>query len=145
MQEGVALALVGLAVLVVALVPALLVMVARSAVRRMREPRDGKAPLRRCDRCGRGWRARPGHEVSVIGLRVRRWVRRRARERDVAALPKWAGPAGWSRCPSCLSTRVRMSGEEVTPETWTAIEKIGMTVGVTGMVVLAVAAIGVLL
>ena len=138
-----AVALLGAAIFCIALVIAAGVLGLRAAVRRPGTT-DGKLPLRRCDACGRGWRAQPGREISVIGLRLRRRVRRRLRSRDPDRKPRWAAPQGWSRCPSCLSTRVRMSGEDPTPESWTTLEKAGVAVGIVGVAVLAVAAIGVL-
>ncbi len=67
----------------------------------------GELTWRRCESCKGRWQAQPGSEVSATGLRLRRAVRRvaRTRQRTVA----WARPQGWSRCPRCLSTRVRDS------------------------------------
>ncbi len=73
---------------------------------------DGRV-LRRCDACGTGWKDVPGHDIARTSLRVRRWARRRARRRGAEA-PDWARRQGWSRCPSCLSTRVRTSSRQGT-------------------------------
>lgn len=71
---------------------------------------DGRV-LRRCDACGAGWKDVPGHDLGRTSLRVRRWVRRRARRRG-DNVPGWARRQGWSRCPSCLLTQVRTSSRQ---------------------------------
>jgi hypothetical protein len=101
-------------------------------VLRRREP---ELVVRRCDRCGRGWKADPRVPGRVVGLRVRRWVRHRAREKGEPA-PNWAGPQGWSRCPSCLSSRVRTSGEPPTRPGLSGLEKAGVFVGLVGVALL---------
>ncbi len=67
----------------------------------------GELTWRRCESCKGRWKARPGSDLSVTGLRLRRAVRRAVRTRQ-RTVP-WARRQGWSRCPSCLSTRVRDS------------------------------------
>jgi hypothetical protein len=64
--------------------------------------------LRRCDACGIGWKGTPGDDARVVTLKLRRWQRRRTRERKQDT-PGWARRRGWSRCPSCLSRQVRTS------------------------------------
>lgn len=71
-------------------------------------PPSGERVLRRCDDCGTGWKAVPGRDSSKTALKVRRWMRRRARARKKHS-PGWTKRQGWSRCPSCLSTNVRTS------------------------------------
>ena len=68
----------------------------------------GERVLRRCEACGVLWKGAPGDDVSVAVLRLRRWMRRRTREKKTDT-PSWARRRGWSRCPSCLSTDVRTS------------------------------------
>jgi hypothetical protein len=68
----------------------------------------GERVLRRCDDCGVLWKGRPSRDIGVTGLKVRRWVRRRTRARKTDT-PAWAKRQGWSRCPSCLSKKVRTS------------------------------------
>lgn len=67
--------------------------------------------LRRCDACGVGWKGRPGDDRSTLGLKVRRWKRRRTRA-EKRHTPAWARRQGWSRCPSCLSSDVRTSSRQ---------------------------------
>jgi len=69
---------------------------------------SGERVLRRCDDCGVLWKGAPGEDVSVRVLKLRRWRRRRTREKKQDT-PGWAKRRGWSRCPSCLSTNVRTS------------------------------------
>jgi hypothetical protein len=64
--------------------------------------------LRRCDACGVGWKGTPRDDARAVTLKLRRWQRRRTRERKEDT-PAWARRRGWSRCPSCLSTQVRTS------------------------------------
>jgi hypothetical protein len=141
-HELIPVAALGAAIVVVAGALALVLILLWLPVRRLvrRDDDDDEQALRRCDRCGRGWRAVPGREVTVIGLRFRRWVRRRMRARGAEAVPHWAGPFGWSRCPSCLSTQVRTSGEALSRESWTGLEKIGIFAGIAGLSLLLVAA-----
>jgi hypothetical protein len=68
----------------------------------------GERVLRRCDDCGVLWKGLPGKDSSVPVLKLRRWMRRRTRARKTDT-PGWAKRQGWSRCPSCLSTKVRTS------------------------------------
>jgi hypothetical protein len=63
---------------------------------------------RRCDACRSGWLGRPGTDASLLVLRLRRFRRRRARSAG-RPVPAWAVKQGWSRCPSCFSSRVRDS------------------------------------
>lgn len=72
------------------------------------QPSKGERVLRRCDDCGTGWKGVPGRDKGKTGLKVRRWLRRRARARKKAG-PTWSRRQGWSRCPHCLSTNVRTS------------------------------------
>jgi len=74
---------------------------------------DGERVLRRCEDCNVGWKGLPGRDKSKTGLRVRRWVRRRARARKKHGAA-WSRRQGWSRCPSCLSTNVRTSSRHST-------------------------------
>ena len=69
------------------------------------------AVKRRCQKCGCGWWAVPGREVSVSGLRLRRFLRR-ARRRKKRRVGDWAARQGYSRCPSCLSRQVRDSHDQ---------------------------------
>ena len=73
---------------------------------------DGRQ-LRRCERCGLLWKGTPGHDVGRVSLRLRRWLRRRRRAQKRAA-PAWAQRQGWSRCPRCLSAKVRASRAQAT-------------------------------
>jgi len=65
----------------------------------------------RCNVCGMRWRTRGVTRVSRAGLRLRRWVRRRARDRRRTE-PGWAAMRGSERCPSCLSRSVRPSRQQ---------------------------------
>ena len=76
-----------------------------------RRRRSTERVLRRCEACGVAWKGVPGHTLGRTSLRIRRWTRRRARARRQDT-PAWAGRQGWSRCPSCLSTKVRTSSRE---------------------------------
>jgi len=67
---------------------------------------DGRT-WRRCESCKRRWQGTPGQDLGAATLRLRRAVRRRARKRQRTV--EWARAEGWSRCPSCLSTKVRDS------------------------------------
>lgn len=85
----------------------------RRLSKRRREELDVRADvdkrvLRRCEACSTLWKGRAGHRVGRSSLWVRRWVRRRSRDRKRPA-PMWAERQGYSRCPSCLSTQVRTS------------------------------------
>jgi hypothetical protein len=66
---------------------------------------------RRCDTCGSSWWGKPGRDVSVVGLQIRRAVRkyRRGGKRHSWS---WTSRQGWSRCPSCLSVDVRDSSDQ---------------------------------
>jgi hypothetical protein len=70
--------------------------------------RPGERVLRRCDDCGVLWKGLPAKDFGVTSLKVRRWMRRRTRARKTDT-PTWAKRQGWSRCPSCLSKKVRTS------------------------------------
>ncbi len=70
-------------------------------------PSASELTWRRCESCKGRWQAQPGSDLSETGLRLRRAVGRVARKRQRTVA--WARPQGWSRCPSCLSTRVRDS------------------------------------
>ena len=87
---------------------------------------------RRCDRCRRSWQAIPGRELSGVGLRLRRRARRRARDRGVETASSWSRPQGWSRCPSCLSRRIRTSGDPVRRSPWGPLERLGVGIGAVG-------------
>jgi len=65
----------------------------------------------RCNVCGMRWRSRGVTRVSRTGLRLRRWVRRRARDRRRTE-PGWAAMRGSERCPSCLSRSIRPSRQQ---------------------------------
>lgn len=65
----------------------------------------------RCNVCGMRWRTRGVTHVSRAGLRLRRWVRRRARDRSRTE-PGWAAMRGSERCPSCLSSSIRPSRQQ---------------------------------
>jgi hypothetical protein len=145
MEQLLAGSLAILAVVAVSLVPAVALTLLGAAWRRRPRGGDDTLPLRRCDRCGRGWRAVPGREATVIGLRVRRRVRRWARRRERGTVPSWAQPRGWSRCPSCLSTWVRTSGEAADPEPWTGLEKAGAALAALGLALVAFAVFGAVL
>ena len=60
---------------------------------------------RECQRCGRYWSAIPGMELSKTMLRLQRRARRR-RRRLKKSKWAWTRRKAWSRCPSCLSSRV---------------------------------------
>jgi hypothetical protein len=140
-----AVVLLALDVLVVAFVVTLLLRVVVRAVQRYR--RRNRVPayaVRRCDACRMSWQAEPGVDHGRVELLLRRRERRRARG---AARPAkgWAKARGWNRCPSCLSTRVRTSGdgsrtEEV--DTRLSLEAVGYLATATGASLLAVAAFG---
>ena len=54
-------------------------------------------------------------DLTLVELLAARRARRRARAAPRPG-PAWARARGWSRCPSCLSTRLRTSGEEPDPD-----------------------------
>jgi hypothetical protein len=70
------------------------------------EPAD--LPVRRCIDCRQGWRASPSARMTRVGGWCRRLVRRALTAADREP-PRWSVPVAWNRCPSCLSTRVRLS------------------------------------
>lgn len=131
MEQLEALALLGAAFAVLVLLLAWLLEAAFAQGRRVLPHDEPELVVRRCDACGRGWKADPQRRGRVMGLRVRRWVRHRARRRDEPP-PGWSGPQGWARCPSCLSTRVRNSGDPWTPAPWTRLEKVGAVAAIIG-------------
>lgn len=114
-DDAVAYVLLGVDLLVVAAVLTVPLVVAwRLVVRtRGRATRTGRpaAVLRRCDACGVGWKGRPGDDASALVLKARRRKRRRTRAKEQDT-PVWARRRGWSRCPSCLSTKVRTSSRQ---------------------------------
>jgi len=65
----------------------------------------------RCNVCGMRWRSRGVARVSRLGLRLRRWARRRARDARRTE-PSWAAMRGSERCPSCLSRSIRPSRQQ---------------------------------
>ncbi|MDT7537976.1 MAG: hypothetical protein QOI82_1561 [Actinomycetota bacterium] len=79
-------------------------------VRFLRDDDDAfeELPVRRCVVCGVGWRAPASRRSTWVGGWLRRRVRRAASrmDRDASA---WALLPAYNRCPSCLSTRVRLS------------------------------------
>lgn len=94
---------------------------------------------RRCGRCGRSWQAEPGRDLSKVGLRIRRRTRRRVRRSGGREVPSWSRAQGWSRCPSCLSRRVRTAGEPPPPRPLTRGERVGIGVAAAGLGALLVA------
>lgn len=95
-----------IAVVVVAVVGA----VVRLAGRLLRRGRPQELQVRRCDSCRRIWRGDPDHDLGRVELVVRRRARRKARAAE-RAVPEWARARGWTRCPSCLSSKVRSQGD----------------------------------
>lgn len=143
MHDVPAFALLAGALLVTALGPTAAVLLLVSVIRRALRRRKASEPvLRRCDECGRSWKAEPGCDLSLVGLRVRRRVRRRARLAG-AAVPGWAKAQGWGRCPSCLSVRVRSTGDAITPARWGKAEKAGIAITSMGFLLCLVAALAV--
>ena len=143
MQNVVGAVLLGLDVLLLAV---LLVLVVRGAVRLVRRllsrRRAARAVVRRCDSCRRGWRGQPGVDLTLVELLAARRARRRARAAPRPE-PAWAKASGWSRCPSCLSTRVRTSGEEPDPalaESRLSLEVVGYLATAAGLVLVGLAA-----
>jgi len=78
---------------------------------RRRQPAGGTPEWWRCNVCGMRWRARGVARVSRLGLRARRWARRRARDARRTE-PSWAAMRGAQRCPSCLSSSIRPSRQQ---------------------------------
>ncbi len=110
-MDVVAYAVLALDVLLLALVLSLLGRAVVRAVRRYR--RRGRTPelvVRRCDACRLAWKGEPGVDYGRLELLARRRERRRARAQARPA-KEWAKARGWDRCPACLSTRVRTSGD----------------------------------
>lgn len=95
-------------IVVAAILSAPIVLVIWLLGRRADSRRRGDPVLRRCADCQVAWKGAPGHDLSKTGLRMRRRVRRRTRAKEKDT-PAWARRQGWSRCPSCLSKRVRTS------------------------------------
>ena len=146
MQNVVAAVLLGLDVLLLAL---LLVLVVRGVARLVRRlpagPRGAEPVVRRCDSCRRGWRGQPGVDLTLVELLAARRARRRARAAPRPE-PAWAKASGWSRCPSCLSTRVRTSGEEPDPavaESRLSLEAVGYVATAAGLALVGLAVAGV--
>lgn len=100
---------------------------------------------RRCEACGRSWTSDGSSDPTVLGLRLRRRVRRRRREQGLD-VPGWAVARAWSRCPSCLSARVRSSGEPWLPpkerDEARRLTALGVLVGALGIVVISLAVLG---
>lgn len=150
-MEGspVAYALPVLAVLVLAAASTVVVRVGQGAYRLALTyvsspvPRERQV-VRRCERCGRGWRSDGRLQPTLLGLYVRRAVRRRLREREREA-PEWARAQGRWRCPSCLSRRVRTSGEPALPppalRPGTRLLALGVAAAVVGLLLLGAAAL----
>lgn len=147
-----ALALLGLVVLSVGLVTAaglvgVLLRLGRLDLGERLARRSRRARVRRrCSDCGRGWTAVSGRRTSVLGLRLRRWLRRSglARRRPLSV---WAEPAGWARCPACLSPVVHTTRELAGPlpgrpgRLLPALGWLGVVLGSTALAAAAVGAV----
>ena len=138
-------ALLAVDVLLLALVVWLVLRTLVRVVLRLR--RRGREPayaLRRCDACRMTWQAEPGVDRSRVELLVHRAERRRARA-GARQARSWAEARGWNRCPSCLSGRVRTSGDgERTEEgdTSLSLEAVGHLATGVGVTLVALAALG---
>ena len=116
----------------------------RFARRRRLRSRVPAYTVRRCDACRMTWQAEPDVDSTRLLLLVRRRERRRAR---AGARPAkgWAKARGWNRCPSCLSARVRTSGDGGRSEeadSRLSLEAVGYFVTTSGIVLVGVAALG---
>ncbi len=136
-------ALLALDVLLLAYVLTVVVRVLVRGTRRVRR-RERQLVVRRCDGCRLAWQGEPGVDYGRLELLLRRRARRRARAKPTAA-PAWAKARGWNRCPSCLSTRVRTSGDgEQTQEvdSRVSVEAAGYLATGLGLGLLVLAAAG---
>ena len=129
-------------ILILAALLSLPVLVTTSALTRLRS-RHGEATFRRCDRCARGWEAVGDRDLTLGGVLVRRSVRRLARSRGRTA-PRWSRAQGWSRCPSCLSRRVRAAEDPTTapPGRWSAARIASVVAAGCGILLIAAAVLG---
>lgn len=110
-DDAAAYLLLAVDLLVVAVVLTLPLLALLWLIGKPRKVRRTRRVLRRCEACGVAWKGVPGHDLGRTSLRIRRWKRRRSRARKQDT-PAWAGRQGWSRCPSCLSTKVRTSSRD---------------------------------
>ena len=137
--------LLALDVLLLALVACLIGRSAFRLARRLRRrSRVATFTVRRCDACRMTWQGEPGVDPGRLELLLRRRERRRARARARPARG-WAKARGWDRCPSCLSTRVRTSGDgqrvaEV--DSRLSLQAVGYLVTTTGVLLVGAAALG---
>lgn len=101
---------------------------------------ESKTPvvMRRCERCRNRWPARPDDNPGVFTLRRRRRVRRRRRA-SKQPIPDWAKARGWHRCPSCLSSQVRTSGDDplTSLPRRPALQVIGLVAAAAGLALVA--------
>lgn len=113
-------------------------------LRRRRRQTEPQLVTRRCDACHLAWQGEPGVDLGRVELLVRRAERRRARAAARQPRP-WAKARGWDRCPSCLSTRVRTSGDGQHVEETSARlspEALGWLVSGVGVALVGVAVAG---
>lgn len=144
MSALLAVLLLALDVLLLAYLASVLLHAAGRAVRRWRHRhRVPQVTVRRCDGCRLTWQGEPAADLGRVELLVRRWARQRARGQARPA-PGWARTKGWSRCPGCLSSRVRASGDgERTEEqpSRLSVEAVGYLASAGGLALLAVATV----
>ena len=114
---------------------------------RLQPDRAAEQPLvvRRCEACGKAWRTRAQRHLSLPRLLTARTVRHGCTARGWE-VPVWARPQGWTRCPSCLSTRVRTSGGQALPAPLAPAPRRSVLVGTVavglGVLLISAATIG---